>query len=785
MRSAVLILSVAALATARPTEWLKCGPEADAQSCAPGYVCTFVEEDFAQCIPNSLEEELRRRNTGNNKRQTASNLNWDAAYTKASAALAKLSLSQKVGIVTGLGWQKGPCVGNTAAVSSIGYPSLCLQDGPLGFRYATKNTAWPVGINTAATWDKKMIHDRGVAMGQEGKQLGIHVQLGPACGPMGKIAQGGRNWEGFSPDPYLSGMAMAETITGIQSSGIQATAKHYILNEQERNRETMNSVVEDRALHELYLWPFADSVKANVASVMCSYNKLDGAWACESDKYLNQILKKELGFPGYVMSDWNAQHSTVQSANTGLDMTMPGTDFNNPPGNIYWGQNLINAVNQRQVQQSRVDDMVKRILAAWYLVGQDSGFPSVQFNSWNGNGGPNVQGNHKDLARAVARDSIVLLKNKNGALPLKKPASLAIIGSDAIVNPQGANACGDRGCNSGTLAMGWGSGTTEFPYLIAPLDAIRTKAQADGTTITTSTSDTTSAGASAASAAATAIVFINADSGEGYITVEGHAGDRNHLDPWHNGNDLVKAVAAVGKPTIVVIHSVGPLTLEPIEALSNVVAIVWAGLPGQESGNALVDVLYGSTSPSGKLPYTIAKQPSDYGTSVKPGDDNYAEGLYIDYRHFDKNNIAPRYEFGYGLSYTNFTYADIAVKSTATSGAASTTIVPGGPNDLYNPVATVTASITNSGAVAGAEVAQLYIGMPSSAPASPPRQLRGFEKPMIQPGQSATVSFVLRRKDISYWDTGKKTWVVPSGDFTVSVGASSRDIRLTGKITVS
>ena len=415
-----------------------------------------------------------------------------------------------------------------------------------------------------------------------------------------------------------------------------------------------------------------------------------------------------------------------------------------------------------------------------YFTGQDQGYPTIGWSSWSGNGGPNVQGSHKDVARAVARDGIVLLKNVNNALPLKKPASLAIIGQDAIVNPAGANACVDRGCNTGTLAMGWGSGTAQFPYLVAPLDAIRTKAQADGTTITTSTTDSTSSGQSAASAAATAIVFITADSGEEYITVEGNKGDRNNLDPWHNGNDLVKAVANAGKPVIVVVHSVGPIILETIQSLSNVVAIVWAGLPGQESGNGLVDVLYGSTSPSGKLPYTIAKSPSDYGTAPVNGDDNFSEGLYIDYRRFDQQNIQPRYEFGFGLSYTNFTYSDLTTSYTDKS-AGSTTKLPGGASGLYDTVATVTAKITNSGAVTGAEVAQLYIGLPSSAPATPPKQLRGFQKLPLAPGASGTATFSIRRKDLSYWSGGK--WVTPTGSFAVYVGASSRDIRLTGTLS--
>ncbi|KAF2751276.1 glycoside hydrolase family 3 protein [Sporormia fimetaria CBS 119925] len=707
-------------------------------------------------------------------------IDWDSAYSKATTALAKLSQSDKIGIVTGVGWQNGNCVGNTKAAGSIGYPSLCLQDGPLGVRYIQGATAFAAGVHAASTWDIDLIRERGSFMGAEAKTLGIHVLLGPVAGPLGKIPTGGRNWEGFSPDPYLTGIAMKETIEGMQEAGVQACAKHFLANEQEKNRETMSSNVPDRALHELYLWPFYDAVKANVASVMCSYNKFNGTWACESDSLMNKLLKEELGFRGYVLSDWNAQHTTVGSANGGMDMTMPGTNFDKQ--NVLWGPALQSAVQNRQVQQSRLDDMVKRILAAWYLTGQDQGYPSATFNSWRIEN-RNIGGNHKDNVRAMARDGIVLLKNKDGALPLNKPKSIAVIGSDAIVDPKGANNCVDRGCNGGTLAMGWGSGSVEFPYLIAPLDAIRTQAQKDGTTITTSTNDNAQQGANAARNADIAIVCINSDSGEGYITVEGNAGDRNNLDPWHNGNDLVKAVAAVNKKTIVVIHSVGPLILEPYIDDPNVIAVVWAGLPGQESGNGLADILYGVASPSGKLPYTIAKKASDYGTQVVNGDDSTWD-LFVDYRRFDQQNIEPRFEFGFGLSYTNFTYADLTVSGTPTAGPATGPTQPGGPADLWDVVATVTAKITNSGGVAGAKVPQLYIGYPASAPGLPPKQLRGFSKLKLEAGASGTAKFELKRRDLSYWDTGKRAWVLPSGEFTVSVGASSRDLRLKGSLKV-
>lgn len=245
---------------------------------------------------------------------------------------------------------------------------------------------------------------------------------------------------------------------------------------------------------------------------------------------------------------------------------------------------------------------------------------------------------------------------------------------------------------------------------------------------------------------------------------------------------MVSAVAAVNKNTIVVIHSVGPLVLETILALPNVVAVVWAGLPGQESGNGLVDILYGSTSPSGKLPYTIGKKQSDYGTSIASGSDSYSEGLYIDYRHFDDAEIEPRYEFGFGLSYTTFDYSDLVTGSISSSDIGGSA-APGGLSGLWDVVANVTATVTNNGTVTGAEVAQLYIGLPSSAPATPPKQLRGFNKLSLEAGAEGKVTFPLRAKDLSYWDSASAKWVLPTGEFNIYIGASSRDIRLTGTLS--
>ncbi|KAF8760915.1 beta-glucosidase [Rhizoctonia solani] len=688
---------------------------------------------------------------------------------QAKAAVAKLTLSEKVSLGTGVQWEKGHCVGNTPAISSINFPGLCLQDSPLGVRFADKVSVFPAGVNTAATFNRDLFRQRGAALGAEFKGKGVNVALGPAMN-IARVPAAGRNWEGFGADPYLSGEASYETVIGIQSQGVQACAKHYLNNEQEHFRESSSSNVDDSVL----------------------YFPVNGTYACENNNILNKLLKSELGFQGYVMSDWWATHSGATSVNAGLDMTMPG-DISLGSGTTYFGSNLVNSVNSGQVSQSRIDDLATRILAAWYLVGQDSGYPAVNFDSWNINDSFNkhidVQGDHKTLIRTIGGASTVLLKNKNSALPLKTPSTIAVVGNDAGPNSKGINGCTDRGCNDGTLAQGWGSGTAEYPYLVNPLDAIKTKASSIGATVTSSLSDSDiNAAANAARGKDVALVFISADSGEGYITVEGNAGDRNNLQAWHNGDALVAAVAAVNKNTIVVVHTVGQIVMEPWIDHANVTAVLWAGLQGQEAGNAVVDVLWGAVNPSGRLPYTIAKSASDYSASIITSGSGivqipYTEGsvrsLKVDYRAFDANGITPRFEFGFGLSYTTFEYSNLVVTPGASGGTQPTG--PGSPLSswLQDPWVKVTFTLKNTGAVAGTEIPQLYISPPASS-GEPPNALKGFENVSLQPGASTTVTITLNRYDFSYWNLAGQKWSLISGTTSVWVGSSSRSKKLTG-----
>jgi beta-glucosidase len=525
---------------------------------------------------------------------------------------------------------------------------------------------------------------------------------------MAKLTLAQRNWEGFSPDPYLSGIAVADTVKGIQDAGVIACTKHYIMNEQEHFRQPGNfegefvdaisSNIDDKTLHELYLWPFADAIRAGTGSIMCSYNKVNNSQVCQNSYLQNYILKGELGFQGFIMSDWDAQHSGVASTFAGLDMTMPGdTDFNS--GKSFWGTNFTTSVLNGTVPEWRLDDAVTRIMAAYYYVGRDTARVPTNFNSWSrdtygnvhfyGKTGYSLINQHVDVRadhfrsiRRTAAMSTVLLKN-SGVLPLTGAEKwTAVFGNDATDNQYGPNGCPDHGCDNGTLAMGWGSGTSDFPYLITPLDSIKNTVGQNGGVVQSVTDNYAYTQIQQMAKEATvAIVFVNADSGEGYITVDGNMGDRNNLTLWQDGETLIRNVSALCNNTIVVVHSVGPVLVNSFYDSPNVTAILWAGLPGQESGNAIADILYGRHNPGGKLPFTIGSNAAEYGPDLiyEPTNgngspqDNFEEGVFIDYRAFDKKNITPIYEFGFGLTYTTFAYSDIKVNKVQAGAYTPTT----------------------------------------------------------------------------------------------------------------
>ncbi|KAH7324735.1 glycosyl hydrolase family 3 N terminal domain-containing protein [Stachybotrys elegans] len=728
-----------------------------------------------------------------------SDRSWAKAYKKAKALTAQFTLEEKMNVTNGF---EGLCVGNTGAVPRFGIPSLCFADAPDGVRGQEFVSAFPAGLHLAATFNKDLMYKYGKALGEEYYGKGIHVALGPSAGPMGRVMRGGRNWEGLSPDPSLAAVAMGAITRGIQDSGVIATAKHWLLNEQEARRrpsvdestperrvtdEAISSNADDRTIHELYAFPFMNALKEGAGSVMCSYQRANHSYACQNSKLMNGILKTQLGFEGFVVSDWRGQRSGVASANAGLDVVMPDHGF--------WGEKLVEAVNNGSVSEERMTDMATRVLATWYYLEQENNFPETTYRSYSTVGDPvNVQADHSDLIREIGAAGTVLVKNVNKTLPLKDVKMVSVYGYDATVpqspwqnpNRYGGGYEVNFGWNTfnGTLVTGGGSGISTPPYVVSPFHAISDRiAKNKGTIRWDFYSE--APGPHYVNTEA-CLVFINGYASESF--------DRVSLTDEFSDN-LVINVASMCPNTIVTMHHTGARTVDAWIDHPNVTAVIYGGLPGQESGNSLADVLFGDVNPTGKLPFTIAKKEEDYGELLNSTNSkdffpeaNFTEGLYIDYRYFDKKNITPLYEFGFGLSYTTFGFSNLetAVKADVNMDEfpdPEIDIIQGGHPELWDVVATVKAHVENTGDVDGAEIAQLYIGVPGDD--TPARQLRGFERvgPLV-PGQNHRAVFELTRRDLSTWDVEAQQWRFRRGTYKVYVGSSSRKLPLEGTITI-
>lgn len=757
----------------------------------------------------------------------ATGLNWTAAFQQASAFVNQLTLQEKAQLVTGT---SGPCVGNIGSIPRLGFNGLCLQDGPLAIRQADYASVFPAGLSVAASWDRTLARQRGVDMAEEFRGKGAHIALGPVAGPLGRSGYGGRNWEGFSPDPYLTGNLFGDTIEGMQSTGVQACAKHYIGYEQETQRnpstnsqgqtiQAVSSNIDDRTIHELYLWPFQNAIKSGAASVMCSYNRINGSYACQNSKALNGLLKEELGFQGYVVSDWGGTHSGVAAADAGLDMNMPGGISFTGTSSSYFGGNITTAVNNGSLSIDRVDDMVRRIMTPYFYLHQNEYPPIDQSEIGISNGNPSaylynytfgpanvdVRDDHAASIRELGAGGIVLLKNVNNTLPLKAPKNIGVFGNDAGDLTDGLYFGGDSdllniGFEYGVLPVGGGSGTGRFTYVVPPLDAIKAKAAAQNNNalvqyVLNNTLITRRNGYNIVFPRPpdVCLVFLKTWATEGY--------DRPSLLVDWNGTAVVNTIASSCPNTVVITNS-GGLNILPFANHPNVTAILAAHFPGQEVGNSIVDVLWGDVNPSGKLPYTIAINEEDYAfaditnssallntTDPNAWQSDFEERLLIDYRWFDYFNESVQYEFGYGLSYTTFSLSSATVTRVG-SGSISAlppnaTVQPGGNPTLWDTLYSVSVSVCNTGSVAGAAVPQLYLGLPQPAnqDVTPVKVLRGFDKVTLQPGETQTVTFELTRRDISYWDIVTQQWTIGAGSVNVWAGFSSRDIQASTTFT--
>jgi beta-glucosidase len=667
---------------------------------------------------------------------------------RVSMLLARMSLSDKLALVHGYGTldsasvltnlqhlatPHGP-VGPGYSGSIPAQPELCLRKikllgGPAGVNHGIQHvTQLPAPVALAATWDNSLAARYGQVVGAEVRGKGADVVLGPAVDIV-RDPRWGRAYETYGEDPYLAGQVAAAHITGIQSQGVLAQVKHLAAYNQESYRDTDldNAIVDERTLQEIYLPAFQSAVRdGHVASVMCSYNLVNGRPACQNNYLMNGVLKGQWGFPGFVTSDWLAVHGTVSAANAGLDMEMPD--------GCYFGAPLARAVQARSVAESRVNDMVRRILRQEFRFGVVDRPPDGDLHSVV------TTPDHAALARTVAHDGTVLLKNQGHVLPLasQRLRSIAVIGADA---------------GGGAVTSGEGSAHVVPPYTVTPYQGIAHRAGSRVSVRYDNGADVAVARRLAAQADV-AVVFVGLPEREGR--------DLASISLSPHDDLLVASVAQANRRTVVVLNTGSAVAMPWLRSAA---ALVEAWYPGQEDGNAIADVLFGDAEPAGRLPVTFPTSPAQ-GPTANPvrwpgvgGVVSYDERLRVGYRWYDAVKAEPLFPFGFGLSYTSFRMTNLVAQQR-----------PSGAVD-------VTAAVTNTGVRAGVTVVQAYLELPATAK-EPPRRLVGFAKVRLAAGALTTVHLVVPPQSLSVWDVRRHHWVALAGRYTLRVGSSSRDLPL-------
>ena len=650
--------------------------------------------------------------------------------------ISNLSLEQKASLLSGRDFW------STKPLSEAGIPSLVLTDGPhgirrqagdadhLGINDSLPSTCFPPAAAVGSSWDPELAARVGTAVGEEGLAFGVAVVLGPGVN-IKRSPLCGRNFEYYSEDPHLSGVLGAAHVNALQAAGPGASVKHFAANNQETERMRISADVDERTLREIYLPAFERVVtEASPATVMCSYNKVNGVYASRNGWLLTDVLRGDWGFAGAVVSDWGAVSDRVDSVRAGLDLEMPGS-------NGTTDAEIIDAVNNGQLNESTVDESVRRVLALTEL-------PHIA------TGELDVDGHHL-VAREVAADSVVLLKN-SGVLPLRSGGSIAVIGAFAT-RPR---------------FQGGGSSHINPTRTDVALDEIRTLATDQGSTVlsaagfTLETDLTLDEGASLraeavaiARAADVAIVFAGLTDRE-----ESEGFDRTNLQLPDEQVELIRAVSASGIPTVVVLSNGGVVTLEGWH--DSVDAIVEGWLLGQAGGGAIADVLFGVVNPSGHLaetiPLRLEDNPSWLNFPGEQGHVRYSEGVFVGYRYYTTAGVPVRYPFGHGLSYTTFTTSEL-----------QTTVT--GPDSVHAKV-----TVTNTGDRAGKHVVQIYVATTTGPVRRPLRELRTFAKVTLQPGEIRQVKFDLDRRAFAYWDIELGRFVVPAGEYAVQVGADASTV---------
>lgn len=696
-------------------------------------------------------------------------------------ALSRMTTEEKIAII------HAQSKFSSAGVPRLGIPELWTDDGPHGVRPEVLWDEWdqagwtndsciafPALTALAATWDRDVSRLYGKSLGEEARYRKKDVLLGPGVN-IYRTPLNGRNFEYMGEDPYLAAKMVVPYIKGLQSNGVAACLKHFALNNNEVNRHTSNVIVDDRALYEIYLPAFKEAVDSGVWSVMGAYNLYKDQHLCHNQYILNDILKGEWGFDGAVISDWGGTHDTEQAIHNGLDLEFGSwTDglsqgTNNAYDNYYLAMPYLKLIKAGKVGTKELDEKARRVLRLMYRTVMDNNRPY----------GSLCSPEHSEAARHIGEEGIVLLANRGNVLPMKLDGrkKVAVIGENAIK----------------MMTVGGGSSSLKAKYEISPLDGLRkrlagkadvvyargyvgdTTGEYNGVTTGQNLADDRTPEQLIAEAVDVAkdadyVIFVGGLNKDNHQDCEDS--DRAGLELPYNQDAVIEALAAVN-PNLVVVNISGNAVAMPW--VDKVPAIVQAWFLGSEGGNALASVLTGDVNPSGKLPMTFPARLSDVGAHAVgqyPGtprndgsnivDIEYREGIFVGYRWADKNKIQPLFPFGHGLSYTTFDYGKATIDKTE-----------GSADDVF----TVSIPVTNTGDRAGREIVQLYVSDLKTTLPRPVKELKGFKKISLEPGQTETVTFEISRGDLSYFDADKHAWVVDPGKFEALVGASSRDIR--------
>ncbi|MEV6012353.1 glycoside hydrolase family 3 C-terminal domain-containing protein [Streptomyces sp. NPDC051976] len=655
--------------------------------------------------------------------------------------LSHMSLSQEVSLLTGASGSR--YVGFIPAIGALCIPALNLHDGPAGPGQGMPGvTQLPAPVSLAASWDTSAGQTYGSLVGSEQASKGTTIGLGPTVDIV-RDPRFDRAFETFGEDPYLNGQMGAADIRGVQSTGVMAQVKHIAAYNTDTNRNAIDAMVDTRTLQELYLPAFRTSIQQGVpSSVMCATSYVNGDPACQGSYLLTSALRQQFGFSGFVTSDWgaiyprNSTDATIKAAKAGLNQDMPGDDGN-------YGSALVNSVTSGALPRSTVDTLTSQVLSEMFAFGLFDRAPSGSFVQ------PATSAAHVKTAKELSQEGTVLLKNSGNVLPLgPNVSSIAVIGKDA---------------DSGALTAGGGSANVASSGTVTPLQGITARAGNTTNVVYDDGASTSSAAAKAASSSV-AVVFVGKYESENKAPAEDSDINLSDAD-----NALVTDVAKANPHTIVVLNTGSAVAMPWVNSAA---AVLEAWYPGQESGNAIAELLFGDANPSGHLPVTFPTSLSQTPTNTTAqwpgtnGTEQFSEGLNVGYRWYDTKGLTPLFPFGYGLSYTSFSFSNLSVSPLAKGGKA-----------------TVIATVTNTGSRQGADVAQLYLTAPASS-GEPPKRLAGFTRVDLQPGQSKTVTFPLTEKDLQYWDSGTSDWSTATGTYTVSVGDSSRDLPLSGTLPV-